>query len=76
MNIGSGEFLIIAGLALLLFGPSLIAFWLGYVFGQRKREESEGLAATESPEPPRPAAEPDEPEAPSDSKDEESSPDD
>ncbi len=48
MNIGGTEFLIIAALALLLFGPSLLAFWLGYVMGQRKTAEEppSGLAKT------------------------------
>jgi Sec-independent protein translocase protein TatA len=39
MNIGGSELLIIAVLALLLFGPSLLAFWFGYILGQRKTED-------------------------------------
>ncbi len=38
-GVGQTELLIIAGLALLLFGPSLLAFWLGYVVGQKKGHE-------------------------------------
>ena len=48
MNVGGSEFLIIAALALLLFGPSLIAFWFGYVLG-RKKSEAGGAAATTRP---------------------------
>ncbi len=47
MNVGGSEFLIIAALALLLFGPSLLAFWFGYVLGQRKKDEH-GTVETES----------------------------
>jgi Sec-independent protein translocase protein TatA len=41
MNIGGSEFLVISLLALFLFGPSLLAFWFGYVLGQKKGEEAE-----------------------------------
>jgi Sec-independent protein translocase protein TatA len=40
MNLGGSEFLVIAVFALLLFGPSLLAFWFGYVLGQRKSGET------------------------------------
>ena len=35
-GIGSGELVIILGIAFLLFGPTLLAFWLGYVMGQKR----------------------------------------
>ncbi len=47
MSIGGSEFLIIALVALLLFGPSLLAFWFGYILGQRKREETAETSPTE-----------------------------
>jgi hypothetical protein len=34
-GIGSGELLIIVGVAFLLFGPALLAFWFGYVMGTK-----------------------------------------
>jgi Sec-independent protein translocase protein TatA len=45
MSIGGSEFLIIAVVALLLFGPSLLAFWFGYVLGQKKRDEDAASSA-------------------------------
>ncbi len=49
-GVGQTELLIIAGLALLLFGPSLVAFWLGYVVGQKKgHEPGESEGASQEP---------------------------
>ncbi len=49
-GVGQTELLIIAGLALLLFGPSLLAFWLGYVVGQKKgHEPGESEEASQEP---------------------------
>jgi Sec-independent protein translocase protein TatA len=56
MNIGGSEFLVIAALVLLLFGPSLLAFWFGYILGQRKGEEPAEKAAEPSPANEAPAA--------------------
>ncbi len=51
MNVGGSEILIIAALALLLFGPTIVAFWLGYVIGQRKKDEdAAGELAAQTPE--------------------------
>jgi hypothetical protein len=55
MNIGGTELLVIAVLALLLFGPSLLAFWFGYVLGQRKSVERGEPVAAPPPAPPEPS---------------------
>jgi len=49
MNIGGSEFLVIALLALFLFGPSLLAFWFGYILGQKKGEDVGEPAADDTP---------------------------
>ncbi len=45
-GVGSTEFVIIIGIALVLFGPTLIAFWLGYTLGKKRGDEA---PATEAP---------------------------
>ncbi len=64
MNIGGSEFLVIALLALFLFGPSLLAFWFGYVLGQKKGEEAED--SSPGPTAQTPAQQPSVAEPPSD----------
>ena len=39
-GVGSTEFVIIIGIALVLFGPTLIAFWLGYTLGKKRGDET------------------------------------
>ncbi len=38
---GAPEAIIILVVALLLFGPALLTFWLGYTMGQRRSETGE-----------------------------------
>jgi len=48
MNLGGAELIVLVVVAVALFGPTLIAFWLGYTLGKRKAAE----------EPPAPELEP------------------
>ncbi len=54
MSLGGGEIIVLFLLVLVLFGPALVAFWLGYTLGRRRTTEAPSPASAEI----TPAAEP------------------
>jgi Sec-independent protein translocase protein TatA len=38
-GLGGGELLIIAAIVALLFGPTIVAFWIGYTMGRNRASE-------------------------------------
>jgi hypothetical protein len=48
VNVGGSEILIIAVVALLLFGPSLLAFWLGYILGRKTGDDGSNSVGPEA----------------------------
>jgi hypothetical protein len=49
LGLGATEAGIILVLVLLLFAPTLVAFWLGYIMGQRKAAPGETASARPGP---------------------------
>ncbi len=63
LGLGGAELLVIIGLVLLLFGPSILAFWLGYITGKGRAKGSatqlplaDSRPAVSPPKPPSEAA--------------------
>lgn len=49
LGLGATELLIILGIVLVLFGPTLFAFWLGYTIG--KKQPTKARSSVPAPEP-------------------------
>jgi Sec-independent protein translocase protein TatA len=47
LGTGVPEFVIIVLVALLLFGPAILTFWLGYVMGQNRAATKSGEFETD-----------------------------
>jgi flagellar basal body-associated protein FliL len=57
MGLGISEVVIIAIIVVVLFGPALAAFFLGYQFGRRRSATDATGAGSAAPEPPEPSSE-------------------
>lgn len=51
-GLGGAEFLILMVIVVVLFGPTLIAFWLGFTLGRKKASGPAGAASTPASTPP------------------------
>ena len=45
---GAPEAIIILVVALLLFGPAILTFWLGYTMGQKRSEPADTRSVTDT----------------------------
>jgi Sec-independent protein translocase protein TatA len=50
-GLGGAEVLIIAAAVILLFGPSLVSFWIGFTLGRKTTAEKYEQAQSTAPEP-------------------------
>jgi Sec-independent protein translocase protein TatA len=48
LGVGSTELLILVVIALMLFGPTLFAFWLGYTVGKKRTSNAQPSASAPS----------------------------